>query len=250
MLAMARYLRPLGAMASVVGLLGVAARAEASEQQRLVDRARLTVESFSEAREMTEFRRLLPQAKAVVIVPSLVKIGYVVAGAGGTGVLLVRDSQTARWSPPAFYTLAAGSIGLQIGASASEVMLLVLTDSGLQALLKNRFKLGVDASAAVGPVGVGAQGATTSSNLQADIVSFTRGKGLFAGVSLEGAVLQPRKEWNQVYYGRSVAPPEIVLQRTVDNVGAAQLGEALLRASRAEPSRSPSASKAGEPRPR
>lgn len=205
-----------------------AGTAHADEQQNLVDKARITLDSFAEAQGMAEMRTLMVRARAVLIVPQFLKIGYVLGGAGGSGVLLARDPKTGVWSAPAFYTLGAGSIGFQVGASASEVVLIVLTDRGLDAMLKDKFKVGADVSAAVGPVGVGGEAATTS-NLQADIVSFTRSKGLFVGASLEGAFLQPRAQWNQSYYGKAVSPADIVQKGLVTHPGAAALQSSVRR---------------------
>src|SRR5215831_1481698 len=112
------------AIVIAASLFPLARTARADDQQSLVDKARITVESFAGASEMSEMRKLMGRARAVLVVPQLIKIGYVVGGAGGSGVLLARDQKTGRWSAPAFYTMGAGSLGLQIGASASEMMLL------------------------------------------------------------------------------------------------------------------------------
>jgi lipid-binding SYLF domain-containing protein len=171
-------------------------------------------------------RRLVRRARAVLVVPQFLKISYVVGGAGGSGVLIVKDSKTGRFSPPAFYTLGAGGIGFQLGASASEVVLLILTERGLDAVLKDKFKLGVEVSAAIGPVGAGGEAATTS-NLDADIVSFARSKGFFLGLSFEGAVMHPRALWNEAYYGKKVSPSDILLKQAVQKPAAAPLAEAV-----------------------
>ena len=202
--------------------------ARADEQQNLVDRARITLDSFIDAPAMGEMRELMARARAVLVIPQMLKAGFVVGGAGGSGVLLARDPKADDWSEPAFYTLGAGSVGLQIGASASEVVMVVLTERGLDAILKNKVKLGADLSAAAGPVGVGA-GAAATSNLNVDVVSFSRNKGLFAGVSLEGAVLYPRAAWNQKYYGRVVTPANIVEKGLVRRDGATPLRQAVRR---------------------
>ena len=113
-------------------------------------------------------------------------------------------------------TMGAASFGFQFGAQMSEVVLLVLTQRGVDSLLLGNFKLGADGSVAVGPVGAGVSGATTP-NLSADLLSFVRAKGLFAGVSLEGAVLISRDEWSRAYYGKPVTSTDIVIRREVKN---------------------------------
>lgn len=193
----------------IAGLMLVLATAPAraeSEQEALVEKARLTLESMARTKELP-VADYLKRAKAVLIVPQFLKAGFIIGGAGGSGVLMARGPQG--WSGPAFMTMGAGSIGLQIGAEAQEVLLIVMTDKGLQAILKDNVKLGGDASIAVGPVGAGVSGATTTA-LDADIVSFALSKGLYGGVSFEGAVLANRTEWNEAYYGRSLSGAEAI----------------------------------------
>ncbi|MDP7604896.1 MAG: lipid-binding SYLF domain-containing protein, partial [Alphaproteobacteria bacterium] len=133
------------------------------------------------------------------------------------------------WSAPAFFNMGAGSIGLQIGAQASEVVLLMMTDRALDAVLHNRVKLGAELSAAAGPRGVGREAATTT-NLRDDVYSYSRNKGLFAGASVEGAVIQPDDDANQAYYGKAVTPEDVILKRAVSQRGAAPLRAALAKA--------------------
>lgn len=196
----------------VAGLLLIAAVAPAraeSEQEALVEKARLTVESMAREAKLP-VADYLRRAKAVLIVPQFLKAGFIIGGAGGSGVLVARGAEG--WSGPAFVTMGAGSIGLQIGAEAQEILLMVMTDKGLEAILKDNVKLGADASIAVGPAGAGASAATTT-NLDADVVSFARSKGLYGGVSFEGAVVANRPEWNAAYHGREVTAAEAVRAR-------------------------------------
>jgi SH3 domain-containing YSC84-like protein 1 len=194
------------ALALVVSI--APARAQ-SEQEALVEKARLTLESMGQDKSLP-IAEYLARAKAVLVVPQFLKAGFIIGGAGGSGVLTARGEKG--WSGPAFMTMGAGSIGLQIGAEAQEILLMVMTEKGLEAILKDNVKLGADASIAVGPVGAGASAATTT-NLNADIVSFARSKGLFGGVSFEGAVIANRPEWNQAYYGRPSSGLEAVKAR-------------------------------------
>lgn len=206
-----------------------AARAGDDREQRdLVDQARMTLDNFMADPNMTWFRDHVRDAKGVFIVPQFLKAAFFFGGAGGSGVFLAKDEKTGEWSEPAFFTMGAGSFGFQFGAQASEVVLLVLTQRGVDSLLSGTFKLGADGSVAVGPVGAGVAGATTP-NLSADLLSFVRAKGLFAGVSLEGAVLAARDEWSKDYYGRSVSPTDIVIRRDVKNPHSESLRAALLK---------------------
>jgi len=197
----------------------------AVEQQGLVDKARITFQSFMVDENMAWFREDLHKAKGLLIVPSLLKAGFVVGGSGGSGVLIVKDHKTGQWSQPGFYTLGSGTIGLQIGAEAAEVIMMVRTQKAVDKLLTSSFKLGGDTSIAVGPVGGGAK-----SNVMVDIVSYVRSKGAYAGISLEGAVIATRGKWNNAYYGKSVTPFDILVQNSVSNPGSGELRKALSNA--------------------
>ena len=190
--------------------------ADTAELRDLVDKARITVDSFMADPNFTWFRDHVKDAKGIFIAPQFLKAAFFFGGAGGSGVLLVRDDKTGEWSEPAFYTLGEGSVGFQFGAQASEVILLVMTQKGIDSMLSTTFKLGADASVAVGPVGAGVEGATAP-NLSSDMLSFARNKGLFAGVSLEGAVIAAMDDDNSAYYGRTVKPADILIKRDVSN---------------------------------
>ena len=199
-----------------------------TESQELVEKARLTVESFLADVNMTWLRNHIKDAKGIFVVPQLLKAAFFFGGSGGSGVLLVRDEKTGDWSDPAFYTLGGGSFGFQFGAQASQVLLLVMTQRGIESLLSTTFKLGADAAIAVGPVGAGMEGA--SAVLSADLVSFAQSKGLFGGLSLEGAVIAVRNDLNIAYYGKEVRPAEILISRNVSNDQAAALRAAVAKA--------------------
>jgi len=152
------------------------------------------------------------------MVPSLSEGGYIVGGSGGSGVLLVRDTKTGLWSQPAFYTMGSVTLGLQIGGEAAEVIMMVRTQKAVDKLFTSSFKLGGDTSIAVGPVGTGVK-----SNVVADIFSFSRTKGAYAGVSLEGSVIKTKDKWNEAYYGKAVNPNDIIVKRSVSNPGSKAL---------------------------
>ncbi|MBP8116408.1 MAG: lipid-binding SYLF domain-containing protein [Nitrospira sp.] len=192
------------------------ALADDREQRDLVDQSRMTFTNFLADSNMSWFRNHLKDAKGLFIVPQYMKGALIYGAAGGSGVFVAKDEKTGEWSEPAFFTMGAASFGFQFGAQMSEVVLLVLTQSGVDSLLLGNFKLGADGSVAVGPVGAGVSGATTP-NLSADLLSFVRAKGLFAGVSLEGAALISRDEWSRTYYGKPVTPTDIVIRHEVNN---------------------------------
>lgn len=198
------------------------------EATQLVEKSRMSFESFMTDENMGAFRDLLKKADGVVIVPQLLKGAFIVGASGGNAVFLARDHKTGGWSAPAFYTIGGASVGLQIGGEASEVVLLVMSQRGVTSLLGNSVKLGGDIGVAAGPVGLGASAATA--NLSADILSFSRSKGLYGGISLEGAVVAVRPALNEAYYGHTVTPTDILVRRDVKNSQAARLIEDIARA--------------------
>ena len=186
------------------------------DQQEVVDKARFTLATFAGNPNMSWFLKQLQNAEAVFIVPNLLKGSFFFGGSIGNGVFLIRDQNTNAWSDPAFYTMVAGSLGLQIGAQTSEVILLVMTKRGVNSMLTTNIKLGAGATIAVGPVGRGIEGGTTPL-LSADLLSFSRSKGVFGGISLEGAVIAPRSKWNHSYYGYSLEPKRILMEQEAHN---------------------------------
>ncbi len=196
----------------------------ANTDQGLIDQARITVEGFAGDTNFGDLRRRLPNARGVMIFPQLIKGSFIIGGEGGSGLLLARNNGV--WSQPAIYTLAAGSIGFQIGGEVSEVIFMLNTEKAVDAILRNEFKLGADASVAAGPVGAGIEASTTS-NLGTDILSYARSKGLAAGISLEGAVITARHSRNEAYYGRSAHPRDILYNNAVNNPGSQGLISAL-----------------------
>jgi len=201
---------------------------DAQDARQLVEKARLTFESFSADTTLGDnLRNLVNKARGVLIYPQVLRGAFIIGVSGGSGVLVVRDLGSGKWGGPAFYTIGEVSFGLQAGGDASEVVLVALTDRGVSALLSTSGKLGANASIALGPVGVGLTGATA--NLSADIVSYSRNKGLYAGLSLEGAVVAVREALNTGYYGKEVTPTQILIQREVSNPQAEGLIGAIVK---------------------
>lgn len=197
--------------------------ADAFERQVLVDRAARIVGRFADNPAMLWFDTNIRKAHGVLIVPRLKKGGFIVGGSGGSGVLLARDPRNGQWSPPAFYTIGSITIGLQAGGEISEIILLVMTKRGLDSLLGSTATLGGDISVAAGPVGLGAKGAL------ADIIAYSRSRGLYGGVNIEGAAIVTRDSWNHGYYGRRVIPSDILVRRVVDSRKADGLRQAVAR---------------------
>lgn len=206
---------------------GLAAPARAvTEAQELVTKAQLTVENMKKDDVVGGgVRKFLKNAKGVLIVPQMIKGAFMIGGEGGSGTLLVRGKNGA-WSYPAFYTLGAVSFGLQIGGSASEVMLLLMTDKGVDTIVEGaRIKLGADLGVAAGPVGGGAEAGVTLGS--ADVLVYSRSKGAYIGISLEGSVIEPRKSLNKEYYGAEIGSKPIVLDLKYSNSHADGLRGAL-----------------------
>ena len=198
-----------------------------SEQQQLVDRATLAAQLMLNDTDGRDAQSVLRRARATMICPQIFRAGFLLGGQGGSCVLVARAGGGS-WSAPAFYGLGGGSIGFQAGVQDAEVMLIIMSDRGLQAVMDSQFKLGADATATFVDLGGGVEGATTAA-LRADIVGFTRARGLYAGISLGGTLMSSKSDWNTAYYGRPVAAQQIVVGVEVSNPGADPLREVLSR---------------------
>jgi lipid-binding SYLF domain-containing protein len=220
-------IRYLVAALGLAGLLGTSASALASEQSDLVAAAQKAFADMRDDPDMTWFRDNLKNARAVLISPEIVKAGFVLGGSGGRGVLLAKDAATGRWEGPAFYNLATASIGFQAGIAKSEAVMLVMTDKAFNSFLSNKFKLGGDASVAAGPVGAGAQ-----SDIKADVYTFSRSKGLYGGLNLDGTMVTINGKWNQAYYGKPVTPVDILVRHSATNPGSGALIEEVANAAK------------------
>ena len=197
--------------------------ADAMEQQQLVDKAKMTVETFAADPGVgPATRELKGEAKALFIVPQFLRGAFVFGGAGGSGVLLVRDEKTKKWSEPAFYTIGSASFGLQIGGDVSEMIFVVRSQKGVEEFYRTDFKLGADASMALGPVGEGG----SMKGITADLVAYAKKKGAFAGVSVDGSIIAVSDDSNAAYYGKSVRPTDIIVKQSVSNPKSADLRNA------------------------
>jgi lipid-binding SYLF domain-containing protein len=157
-------------------------------------------------------QELLEKAECVIVFPSVLKAAFVVGGDYGRGAMVCRTGEhfNGPWGSPAMYALEGGSVGFQLGGQATDLVLLVMNKRGASAILDSKVKLGADASAAAGPKGRGAS-ADTDATMRAEILSYSRSRGLFAGISLEGSTLRPDNDANADVYGRKITAREIVM---------------------------------------
>lgn len=191
------------AVVATLAVLAFAVQSFAQEGVRESDRVKeavVVLEEVMGASDSAVPRAILERAEAIAVFPSLVKAGFVVGGQRGHGLISVRDPKTGAWSSPAFLTITGGSIGLQIGAQAVDLVMVVQNRRGLDQLLRNQFKIGADAAVAAGPVGRDTS-ASTDIQLRAQILSYSRTRGLFAGVTLSGSTIRQDRDANERFYG-------------------------------------------------
>ncbi len=217
----------------LVGAFGLSACQEMRETPaqgtlRLLDWSADTLDNFARKPELRDFVRHIPTARAVMILPAMVKAGFFFGAEGGSGVLMARNAD-GTWGYPAFYTLGAASIGLQFGVQDTETILIIRSEGALKSILKDQGKFGADLGITVGVYGAGVEASTTT-NLNADIFAFTNAKvGAFAGASFEAAVLARRRDMNEAFYGQGATPEAIVLEGRFKNAKADPLRSALAR---------------------
>jgi len=202
------------------------ARADA-RRQSLVDQCLASGRKVLTGKDYPDAPRSMAKAKAVLIIPELVQGGFIVGAAGGRGVLVARSSPN-DWSYPAFYDMGSGSLGFQVGGKVSEIVFIIVTEKGLNAILNSKFKFGAEAGVTMVAVGAGIEGATTAAG-GADIVAYSNSNGLFAGASVEGSYLDADNEWNTLYYGQGATARSIVVDRKFSNPGAEPLRQFLAK---------------------
>jgi len=199
-------------------LLFAAAPALAANDEKEAERVKDSGEVMKEILNIPDDipQDLLDKAECLVILPSVKKGAFGVGGSYGRGVMICRGGQhyTGKWGPPALYALEGISIGFQLGGQATDFVLLVMNPKGARSLLSSKVKLGADASAAAGPKGRTAEGATDVV-MNAEILSYSRNKGLFAGVSLEGSTLRSDGSANEKLYGKKLTAKEIIREGKV-----------------------------------
>lgn len=219
-----------------IALLGLAARVSMAdtkdtENKRLRNSGRVLGEIMNIPDNIPQ--NLLDKARCVVVIPSVLKAAFGVGGSYGRGAMVCRTGHDfkGQWGAPSMMVLEGGSFGFQIGGQATDFVLLIMNDRGAHSLLHSKVKLGADATAAAGPVGRAAE-ADTDAYMRAEILTYSRARGLFAGVSLEGATLHPDNEGNESLYGQGVTAEQIVFSgSTATPEAAGQLVSILQKAS-------------------
>ncbi len=198
-------------VAAVLAMLAVPAAAGERQRQKLRT-ARAVYVELMEAPDRRVPQRLLESSRCVAVIPGVIKGAFGWGGRHGRGVLSCKRGGS--WTAPVFVTLAGGSFGLQIGGQASDFVLFFLTERSVRSLLETEFTLGGDVSVAAGPAGRSAE-ATTDLKLKAEIFSYAKSRGLFAGLSVEGARLGPKKRWIRSYYGPGLTAEAILFDNAV-----------------------------------
>src|SRR3954471_6701901 len=195
------------------------ALAQRREKDRLERAGQVLIEILNVPDNIPQ--QLLDKAECVIVVPSVYKVAIGVGGSFGRGAMTCRGGEdfTGAWGPPAMYALEGGNIGIQLGGQATDFVFLIMNKKGAEALMRSKTKLGADASAAAGPKGRAAT-AATDALMTAEILSYSRSKGLFAGISLEGSTLRSDGGANKNLYGRKLSAKEIVLEHKVGTPGA------------------------------
>lgn len=205
-----RGLTTLGAAFAMAALFFTNTGAMASEQTELLDRSSRTIEHMKSDPAFERARSMMKDAKGVLVIPSLVRGGFVFGAEGGSGVLMGKNGNA--WSEPVFYTMGSASFGLQAGLEQTEVVMLIMSDRALEALTSAEFKFGAGASLTLVDLSAGAS-ANTAPNLTGDIIIWTSGKGLYGGLTLNGSVVKARDDWNTAFYGKPVGVNEILANR-------------------------------------
>ena len=191
--------------------------AEEDERQKLLGDSVSVVEEIMSSPDQEIPTNLISQAKAILIFPTMIKAGFFLGGRHGKGVASIRSKSTGEFGPPTFLTQSGISFGFQIGAEAIDLILLVMTERGLKSLLKDEFTLGADIAVSTGPVGRHAE-AAVDIRMQGEIYSYSRSKGAFAGVSLNGTVITTAEDDNHIYYGQPFKAKDILLRNKVKKI--------------------------------
>ena len=217
----------IAALVAAGSVLVAPAAIAQSDQQKLVDASEASLSNFVRDPEMKWLQQNLSRAKALIIAPEILKAGFIFGGSGGRALVVARDAKTGRWVGPVFYAMATASVGFQAGIQVSEGLTLVMTDKGFNSLLATSFKMGGDASIAAGPVGAGAK-----SDIVADLVTFSRAKGVYGGLNFDGTVVTTSDDWNAAYFGKKVLAPDVLVRMDVANKQADKLLAAVTAAAK------------------
>ncbi len=198
--------------AVAAGPASTARAAAGKEEVKRVGEATTVLNEMMRARDQAIPGSILEKAEAIAIFPGVKKAGFVIGGQWGRGIISVRDAETRKWSSPAFLTMTGGSVGAQIGGTEIDVILVIMNRSGVEHLLSNQVKLGGEISAAAGPVGRAGE-ASTDLQMQAQILSYSRSRGLFAGATVNGSVIKEDMDANTRFYEKPLSSEDIVFER-------------------------------------
>ena len=191
--------------------------ADGSKQRKILRTSQLVLEEIQKSPDQQIPMNLISKAKAIIVFPTMLKAGFFVGARYGKGIASVRAEETGEWGPPAFLFTTGGSFGFQFGAQAIDLILLVMSQRGLEGLLNEQFTLGGDIAISTGPVGRHAE-ASADVFMQGEIYSYSRSKGLFGGVSLKGTIITSDSDANLTYYGHPYTSKEILLTKQVRKV--------------------------------
>jgi lipid-binding SYLF domain-containing protein len=196
-------------LAALAVAVPVSAQKTSEDEVKRITDAATVLDEIMGAADKTVPRSVMEKAEGIAVFPSLLRGGIGIGGQRGHGVLSVRDKKTGGWSSPAFLTITGGSVGAQFGFQAIDLVLVINNQRGLEQLIKNQFKLGADAAVAAGPVGRDAS-ASTDIQMRAQILSYSRSRGLFAGVTLNGSTIRQDRDANERLYGTAFRTGQIV----------------------------------------
>lgn len=219
---------PCLALLAMTAALAPAVYAAGTDADKRLDAAADLMTDMMQTSDKGVPQDLLNKSECVIVVPGLKKAGFVLGAKYGRGFVMCRHSSGSGWSAPAAIRIEGGSVGFQLGASEQDVLLLVMNETGMKHLLTNKFTLGAEATAAAGPVGRDAT-AQTDAVMRAEMLSYSRSRGLFAGISLAGATLRPDVSANKEMYGKETTNKEILTGEMPAPAGAAKLETLLNR---------------------
>jgi len=191
--------------------------ADGSKQRKILRTSQLILEEIQKSPDQQIPMNLISKAKAIIVFPTMLKAGFFVGARYGKGIASVRAEETGEWGPPAFLYTTGGSFGFQFGAQAIDLILLVMSQRGLEGLLNEQFTLGGDIAISAGPVGRHAE-ASADVFMQGEIYSYSRSKGLFGGVSLKGTIITSDSDANLAYYGHPYTSEDILLTKQVRKI--------------------------------
>ncbi|MBL4665206.1 MAG: lipid-binding SYLF domain-containing protein [Nitrospinaceae bacterium] len=198
-------------------LLVSGAWADGSKQRKILRTSQMVLEEIQKSPDQQIPMSLISKAKAIIVFPTMLKAGFFVGARYGKGIASVRAEETGEWGPPAFLFTTGGSFGFQFGAQAVDLILLVMSQRGLEGLLNEQFTLGGDIAISAGPVGRHAE-ASADIFMQGEIYSYSRSKGLFGGISLKGTIITSDSDANLAYYGHPYTSEDILLTKQVRKV--------------------------------